>query len=151
MDKKQQYLDLSLKHLQMADHIAYVTFPLVKEKKLLLKIFEEIHKSLINMIFAMLVFEKKKIQLNKDNKKNIKNFIKSSKNYKINNEEIKKIIEIIELSNKHHNSAMEFSRKEKVVIMMDNLNISSIDIQKIKEYLSLSKSLYLRINLKLNN
>lgn len=153
MDKKQEYLDTSLKHLQIADHIAYVTFPLVNEKKLLLKIFEEIHKSLINLISALLVFEheKKKIKLYKDNNENIKNFIKLSQNYNINSEEIRKILDIIEINNRHKNSAMEFTRKDKVVIMLDDLKTFSLDIQKIKEYLSLTKSLFIRINLILNN
>ena len=153
MDKKQEYLDASLKHLRIADHIAYVTFPLVNEKKLLLKIFEEVHKSLINLISALLLFEhqKNKIKLYKDNNENVKNFIKLSQNYNINSEEIKKILEVIEINNKHKNSAMEFVRKDKVVIMLDDLKTKTIDIQKIKEYLSLTKSLFIRINLVLNN
>jgi len=191
MDKKQQYLETSLKHLQIADHIAYVTYPLVNEKKLLLKIFEEIHKSLISLITAILIYENKKNKIklyidNEENVKNyelkpgecrvldhyknafsssgsksqnmrkehfcdIKNFVKLSQNYNINPEEIKKILDIIEINNKHKNSAMEFSRKEHVVIMLDNLNTYSLDIQKIKEYLALAKSLYIRVNLVLNN
>lgn len=153
MDKKQEHLDTSLKHLQIADHIAYVTFPLVNEKKLLLKIFEEIHKSLINLITAILIFEHKKntIKLYKNNEENIKNFIKVSKNYNINQDEINKIIEILEINEKHKTSAIEFARKDKVVIMLDNLKTHTLDIEKIKEYLSLTKSLFIRINLALNS
>lgn len=153
MNKKQEYLDISLKHLQIADHIAYITYPLVNEKKLLLKIFEEIHKSIINMITAILIFEhqKNKIKLYRDNKENIKNFIKLSQNYNIKQEEIKKIIEILEINKMHKNSAMEFSRKDNIVIMQDDLKISTINILKIKEYLTLAKSLFIKINLILNN
>lgn len=153
MDKKQEYLDTAFKHLQIADHIAYVTFPLVNEKKLLLKIFEEVYKSLINLISALLVFENKrnKIKLYKDNNENIRNFIKLSQNYNINPEEIKKILDIIEINNQHKNSAMEFTRKDKVVIMLDDLKTHTLDIQNIKEYLSLAKSLFIKVNLVLNN
>ena len=218
MDKKQEYLDLSLKHLQIADHIAYVTFPLVNEKKLLLKIFEEVYKSLINLISALLVFEnqknnvlphakvcglngtcfldaresphskecgfqdsrhkKNKIKLYKDNNENvknpqtkakdipgflstsriisdnslsIKNFIKLSHNYNINPKEIKKILEIIEINNIHKNSAMEFVRGQKVVIMQDDLELIVLDMPKIKEYLNLSKKLYVKSNLIISN
>jgi len=152
MDKKQEYLDLSLKHLQIADHMAYVTYPLVKEKKLLLKIFDEMYKSVINLVCASLIFENKKknIKFNKDLKENMKIFIKLSKNYRITSEEIKKMSELIEINYKHKTSAMEFSRKENVVMMMDNLDTFSLDIRKIKEYITLSKSLYLKINLRLN-
>ena len=66
-------------------------------------------------------------------------------------QEIKKILDVIEINDKHKNSAMEFARKDKVVIMLDDLKTHTLDIQKIKEYLSLTKSLFIRINLVLNN
>jgi hypothetical protein len=153
MQIKQKYLGESLRHIEIADHMTFVTFPLVNEKKLLLKIFEEINKSIISLISAVLTCEKKnrKIKLDKNNQKNLKNFLKISKDYNIKKEEIKKIIEIIELNKKHKASAIEFSRKDRVIIMQDNLKIHSIDIQKIKEYLALSKSLFIKVNLILNN
>jgi len=153
MQTKQKYLTESLRHIEIADHITYVTFPLVNEKKLLLKIFEEIHKSVISLIFASLTYEnrKRKIKLYKDNNKNLKNFIKISNNYNIKKEEIKKIIEIIEINSRHKTSAIEFSRKDKVIIMQDDLKIMALDIQKIKEYLGLCKALFIKINMNLNN
>ena len=39
--------------LQNADHFANVTFPLLKEKRLLLKILDELASSLVNIINAI--------------------------------------------------------------------------------------------------
>lgn len=145
MNNYQKYLDESLRLINIADHMAYMTFPLVNEKKLLLKILEQIHKSLINSISAALLLKNKRIL--KDNKKNLKRFLKLKRFYNIKEEEIKKITEIIEISSKHKASAMEFPRKENIVIMMDNLQTIKLDIKKTKEYLSLIRLIFIKINL----
>ncbi len=128
MEKYIEKLNQAIKSIQLADHMTYVTFPLFNEQKLLLKIFEEIHKAIIYFIEAILEYEYiyKRIQLYKDNKDNLSTFFeKCAKNYGITNEQIKKIKELIELHNKHKQSAMEFIRKQKVVIMSDNLRTES--------------------------
>jgi hypothetical protein len=153
MKKEQEYLDDSLRHLQIADHITYVTFPLVEEKKLLLKIFEEISKSIDCLIFVILINEhkKNKLKISNNYQERIDAVIKASASYNIKKEEIKKIYEILDITKKHNDSAMEFLRKDKVVIMQDNLDTKTLDIKKIKEYLTLAKSLFIKINLVINN
>ena len=47
----------AIRHLQIADHMAYVTFPLVNEKRLMIKIFDETYKSVVNSINAILKYE----------------------------------------------------------------------------------------------
>lgn len=148
MNKISKYLDEALRHLSIAEHITYSTFPLVNDKKLLLKILEQIYKSLINLINAALLLKNKRIV--KNNKKNLIRFLKLKRFYNIKEEEIKKIIEIIEISNRHRMSAMEFPRKENIVIMLDNLRTITMGIKKIKEYLSLIRSIFVRINLTYN-
>jgi len=149
MEKFQENLQQAIKNLQIADHMTYVTYPLVNEKRLLLKIFDEIYKSMINCINAILNYEYlyKRIRLYKENNDNLQTFIdKCAKNYGLTNEQIKKIKEIIELNKQHKQSAMEFVKKEKVVILSDNLGTQIIDLQKIKEYLLLAKELLMKTN-----
>src|SRR3989344_2557202 len=94
MDKFQQSLNQSIRHLQVADHMTYVTYPLINEKRLLLK----------------------------------------------------KIQEIIEISNRHKESAMEFVRNEKIVILSNSLGTKILDIQQVKGYLLIAKELLLKVN-----
>lgn len=153
LEKFQENLKESIRNLQIADHMAYVTFPLVNEQRLLLKIFDEIYKSIINCINAILNYEYlyKRIRLYKDNNDNLQVFKeKCAKNYGLNNEQVKKICEILDLNKKHKKSAMEFVKKDKVVILSNNLNTQTLDIQTIKQYLLLAKEFLMKTNLKIN-
>ena len=152
IEKFQENLKAAVKSLQIADHMTYVTFPLVNEQRLILKIFDEIYKSVINCINAILNYEYlyKRIQIYSDNGDNIRTFAsKCAKNYSLNNEQIKKILEIIDLNKKHNQSAMEFVKKNKVVILSDSLSTKTLDIFKIKEYLLLAKELLMKTNKRL--
>ena len=77
---------------------------------------------------------------------NLETFVDVGKNYGLLNEQIKKIKEIIDLNKKHNESAMEFVRKDKVVIMSDSLGTRVLDIRLIKEYLLLAKELMLKVS-----
>jgi Iap family predicted aminopeptidase len=151
-EKFQENLKEAIKTLQIADHMTYVTLPLINEKRLLLKIFDEIYKSITNCIWAILNYEHlyKKIDLYSEESENIQIFINQcAKDYGITNEQIKKIRQIIELNREHKQSAMEFTRQNKIVILSDSLRTQTIDIQRIKEYLLLAKELVLKINMKI--
>ena len=136
-----------MKHMQIADHMTYVTFPLVNEYKLLLKIFDEIYLSIIFSVSAILNYEYlcKRIQMYSSYEDNLETFVDVGKNYGLLNEQIKKIKEIIDLNKKHNESAMEFVRKDKVVIMSDSLGTRVLDLRLIKEYLLLAKELMLKV------
>jgi len=152
MEKFQENLQKAIRSLQIADHMTYVTFPLVNEQRLLLKIFDEIYKSIINTINAILNYEYvyKRIKIYTDNKENMRTFIdKCAKNYNLNNEQIKKILEILELNEEHKKSAMEFVKKDKVVILSNGLKTQTLNIQKIKEYLLLAKEFLMQANSKI--
>lgn len=146
-----EYLKESARHLQIADHMTYITFPLVNEKKLIIKIFEEIYKSIKNSILSAIhyEFENKNIILSNNEVENINNFIENlAKYYDINEKEISKIKEIIDLEKKHEESSMEFVRKEKIILMSESLNIRTLTIDDIKLYLTTSKNLFLKISKK---
>ena len=152
MEKFQENLQQAVRSLQIADHMTYVTLPLANEQRLILKIFDEIHKSIINCINAILNYEYlyKRIQLYMNNGENMRTFTnKCAKTYNLTNEQIKKILEILELNKKHQQSAMEFVKQNKVVILSDNLHTQTLDIHKIKEYLLLAKELLMQANTKI--
>jgi hypothetical protein len=149
MEKYEENLKQALKSLQIADHMTYVTLPLVNERRLLLKIFDEIYKSIINCINSILNYEHlyKRIRLYQNHDDNMQTFLtKCAKNYELTNEQIKRIKEIIDINKQHKQSAMEFVKKDKVVILSDNLRTHTLDVVKVKEYLLLAKELLMRIN-----
>ena len=153
MEKFQENLKEAIRSLRIADHMTYVTFPIVNEQRLLLKIFDEIYKSIINSINAILNYEYlfKRIQIYTNNLDNLNTFAnKCSKEYNLNNEQVKKILEIIALNKKHKKSAMEFVKKDKIIILSDNLKTQTLDIRKIKEYLLSAKELLMKTNQRIN-
>lgn len=141
-------LEQALKRLQIADHMAYVSYTLINEKRLLLKIFEEIVKAIDLVIDSILDSEK---ETSKIKEKELKREIflkKYSKSY-LNNDQKEKIIEILQLNDLHKSSAMEFPKKEKIVIMSDNLDIHTLNIKVIKEYLRLIKEFTINTGMKI--
>jgi len=153
MEEFEKNLKQAIKHLQIADHMTYVTFPLINENRLLLKIFDEIYNSIINCVNSILNYEYlyKRIRLYDNTNDNLDTFFKIGKNYDLSNEQIKKIREIIVLNKKHKLSAMEFVKNGKVVIMSDNLNTDILDLIVIKQYLLLAKELLMKINTKVRS
>jgi len=57
MERFLESLDKAKRLIQTADHLSYVTFPLIKEKRLLLKILEDISDSVVYTINAILQYE----------------------------------------------------------------------------------------------
>jgi hypothetical protein len=147
--KFQQYLDEAIKRLQIADHMAYVTFPVLNDPRLILKILDEIIKSTTSLIQAVLDYEYYPKHSGRDNSFNI--FLDDyAQVYGLTNTQIEKIMELFELNKKRNLSAMEFVRKDKIVILSDDLNTEALNIQKVKEYLLLSKEFLMKVNRKIN-
>ena len=144
MEKFIEYIRTAEEKIQNTDHMIYVTFPLIKDKRLLLKILSEINLIILNLLNAILQYEYilKKIKLSKDARINLKIFIEQcAPHYKISDAEIKLILEVLELGEKHKKSPFEFIKEEKVVILSENLNPSIVTIEKAKEFILLCRSL----------
>ncbi len=152
MEQYEQNLKEAARHLQIADHMTYVTFPLINDHRLLLKIFDEIYGSIIGCVNAILNYEAmyKRIKLYSGINDNFNTFARIGKNYNLSNEQVKRIKELIELNKKHKKSAMEFVRQDKVVIMSDNLGTQVLDLITIKKYLLLAKELMMKVREKIN-
>jgi len=152
-EKAKEKLNAAIKNLQIADHLTYVTFPLVNEKRLIIKIFDEIFKSINNCIDAIIYHEYlyKKIEWYGEEKSNLDILIsKCAGNYGLSNEQIRKIKDIIETDKKHKNSAMEFVRRESIILMSDGLGVKTLDIKIIKDYLLTAKELLMKVKIKIN-
>ena len=64
------------KNLRTIDHIIYVTFPLIKDKRLLLKVIQDMKGVVTSCITSILQYEYlyKRVSLHKDSKENFKTF-----------------------------------------------------------------------------
>ena len=152
MEKFIENLQEAQKTIRIADHLLYMTFPLVKDKKLLLKIILELKKGLSYCINSVLQYEYlyKRIRLSSDSKSNFKTFQeKCAPRYNISDEEIQAVLEIFNLVEKHKQSPMEFVKNEKVVILSQDLQIDTITFEKTKEFLQISKDILRKIKLSL--
>lgn len=142
-------LERARQELETADHLTYITFPLIKENRLLLKILEKIYISLLNMINAVLQYEYmyKRITLYKDAKVNLETFKRIAVRYNINEIQLKKILEILKLGEKHKTSSFEFAKNDKVVIMSNNLETETINLERVKSYLIEVKDILRKIQI----
>jgi hypothetical protein len=130
--------------LQTADHMLYMTYPLVKEKRLLLKILNEIYLVNLNIVNAILQYEyvHKRINLYHTAQENFAVFrSKCSLRYGITSEQVVKIAKIFELAEKHKTSPFEFVRNDKIVIMTNALKTDIITVETMKEFIILSRDL----------
>lgn len=137
------------KNLNTADHLLTVVFPVVKDSKLLINTFEEIHKSVSLNVSLVLKFEYifKRISLSEDHKKNLQLFFnKCISKYALNQDQAKMLKEIFYLGKKHKESGFEFSRNGKVVILDDELGTFFLTKEKLKDFLTVSKILLSNTN-----
>jgi len=146
-----QNLEQAQKAFQIADHMTYITFPLVKEKRLLLKVLSELSNSVLNTINAILQFEHawKRIQIYNDAKANFETFKKIVPSYQVSPEQLAKLIEIIKLAEKHKKSPFEFVKNDRIVIMSDNMQTETLNLEKIKEFILVTKDFLKKANLKI--
>src|SRR3990167_581639 len=99
MEKFLENLYTAEKNLRTADHMVYVTFPLIKDKRLLLKIVQELKGIIINCITSILQYEYlyKRVSLYKDSGANLRTFTeKCAKWYNIDKDEVRNIMELFD-------------------------------------------------------
>lgn len=137
-------LDKASSMLKTADHMLYMTYPLIKEKRLLLKILSETYIAVLDIINSILQYEYlyKRVQLYKSAKENFDVFKnRCAPRYGISPEQMEKIKEIFILTEKHKNSSFEFVRNDKIVIMTNALKTDIITVEKMKSYILTAKDL----------
>lgn len=144
MEKFLENLIAAEKTIKTADHMIYVTFPLIKDKRLLLKILQEMKNAIALCINSILQYEYlyKRIKLYKDSRLNFKIFIERCvPRYGITKEEINLILDLFDFVEKHKESPFEFVKDEKLVIMSNGLRPKIMTVEKTKEFMIVAKSI----------
>lgn len=142
-------LEEAKRHLQTADHLAYITFPLLKENRLLLKVLEELNISLLNAINSILQFEYtyKRIHIYTDARVNLETFKQISSRYNLGKEQLMKLLEVLNLAEQHKKSPFEFAKNDKIVIMSEGMKTETVNLEKVKTYLIEIKDLVRKISI----
>jgi hypothetical protein len=139
-----EHLQEAERTIQSVDHMIYITFPLVKDKRLLFKILTDIKSAVVNCINAILQYEyiNERVTLYKSAKENFETFVnRCAIRYKISKEEITSILELFDIIEKYKDSPIEFLKNESIIIVSDNMKTRVITMEKIKFLLILTKNL----------
>ena len=143
MEKHIENLQKAINLVKIADHMLYVTYPVIKDKRLLLKTLDQVYDSAIAVITSILQYDYlyKRISLFKtSSQENFDIFLnKCAKRYNIDQEELSELQELLSIVESHRKSPIEFLRKEKMVIMSDSLKTTIIDPERLKKYLGMVK------------
>ena len=140
-----KHLNEAQKNFRIIHHLFYVTFPLVKDKKILLKVLINSKKVIVECINTMLHYESmlQRIKLSDDPVLNFKTFEqKCTKWYGITDEEFNLILELFETIKKHDESPVEFLKGDNIVILSENMKPRILSFQDIKKFVELAKIIF---------
>ena len=149
MEIYQELARKAFNNFKAADHLTYMTLPLIKDNKLILTILENINLALVNGMNSILEYERlyrriSPLPENFDLRLNI--FRAVGRRYDVTEQELNLIKDIKDMLNKHKSSPMEFSRAGKFVICNDNFKMKTIEIEELKQYLILAKGFLRKVD-----
>ncbi len=149
-DRIQALVGIANNKLSTADHLAYTTYPTVREPKLLLSIIEDIFVGVSAGMDAILLYERmfKRVPPHtSDLMTRIDVFkTKCAERYNFNREVMVMLIDIQRLLEFNRKSAMQIAKRDKLVIFEDDYRMKSITIESVKNYLTLSKPFIEKVN-----
>jgi len=137
-------------YLMNAQHLTYVTYNIIKDKKVLINVLENLYKSILYGINAVLQAESilKRVKIYKESSKNLEVFKKIAKQYGLDDKDTQFIDILINIIKKYKESGLVFSKGGKVVIMFED-KILYFDLQTVKDYIEKSRHINLKIKDKL--
>lgn len=142
------------KLFKTADHLAYVTYPFLKDNKLIGTITENLYNSLISIITALLQFEayNRRIEYAPEGFRDKITMLKEhcTNRYNLNPKHIEIIQDLHELMKEKESSIMEFYRNDKYIVY-NNSGVKSISINTLRNYLFISKDFIRKTNLIIQN
>lgn len=150
MEEAKKLLQDANRYLNTADHLCYITYPLVNDTKLLIIIAENIFNALNKGISALLYYERlyKRINLYPEDFNSKFDVFKfnCAQRYNFPRENIALIQDVKELVINRREAPMEFARKDKFIIASDNFKLHAISLDTVKKYISQTKLFMDRLN-----
>jgi|TARA_B100000315_G_C14356834_1_gene486582 hypothetical protein len=143
MEKFQELRDAAKKKLQLADHILTMTYPVVKDSRLLLSSMENLFLSFSYGMSSILHYDRifKRIPPFPDNfTSKLELFqYKCAKRYNIDDEYSKILKDLKEIIVAHKKSPIEFSRNKNFVICNGDYRMRTISSKEVKSYIEKAK------------
>ena len=150
MESVLKLVDRANKAFKTADHLTYVTYPLLKDPKLVITVTENLYNAFVYGMDAFLAYERlyKRIHnIPEDFNSRFDIFkTKIAPKYNIEREHIVLIDDLKKIIDYRSRSPVEFIRKDKIFICSDNYKMRTINYDKVKEYLNKSKPFFTRLN-----
>jgi len=142
-------LERAKKELKLADHMVYVTMPLVGDGKLFISVIDHLFMSITESIGKFLEREKnyKRLELlPQDMKERVELFKRRyAAKLGLDGKTIEMLDHIVAASGARSNSQSQFVRNDKFVIISRDYRVHAIDKVAIKRYISLQKELIIRL------
>ena len=132
------------KNVIVADHMISVTYPLIKDTKLLIAVLDNIFLALTNSVGALLHYERlfKRIPPFHETFESKFNLfrLRCIDKFNIDKAYIPFILDIKDIIIQHNKSPVEFAKGDKFVICSENYKMKAISLKDIKEYLNKTKN-----------
>ena len=133
-------LDGANSAFRTADHLAYVSYPLLKDKRLLLAITQNLYLAGVKCMDALLYYERLYKRLNilpADFDSRFHLFSREvAPRMKLKPGAVKVIKDLHMLSKQHKDSPIEFFRRDKIVMCSEDYSsVKTIDIELLKNYI----------------
>jgi len=143
MEKFQELREQSIKKLQLADHILTMTYPMVKDPRLLLSSVENLFLAFTYGMSSILYYDQlfKRIPPFPDNFTSKFELFKDKcmNRYNIDLEHLRIMKEVKEIVVAHKKSPVEFSRKDNLVICNADYRMRTISANEVKIYIEKAK------------
>ncbi|MBW2976469.1 hypothetical protein KY347_03415 [Candidatus Woesearchaeota archaeon] len=143
MEKFQELRDLAGKKLQLADHMLTMTYPMVKDSRLLLSSIENLFLAFSYGMGSVLYYDRifKRIPPFPDNFTSKFELFRDKclKRYNMGNECLGIIKDLRDIIIAHKKSPMEFSRKESFVICNGDYRVRTISLKEVRSYVEKAK------------
>ncbi len=138
------------RHFTIADHLTFVTYPLVKDVKLLLQIIDSLHKSILALVDAVLAYERsyKRIGPYSDNIDHKLYIFKTycMPRYNLSNDFLILYEQLGALVDAHKQSPVEFKRDDQYIICSPTYQLRPITLEQVKGYVINAKPFILKVS-----
>lgn len=129
--------------IRNADHLLYITFPIIKENRLLAKILDEMGKAM-GLLMEDVLQREKNVSSSGWGERMI-DFSKCSSKYGMDDAQISNLGRMMEMVQKRRESVMDFSRQDRLIMMSESLVTESLTSEDLKRYLSVSKDMLKKV------
>lgn len=150
MELFQELIGEANKAFRNADHLCFVTYPLVNDVKLIVTVVDNLNKALVLSVEALLQYEylyKRISFIPKDFKEKMEIFKSSCiGRYNIKRESLILIGDIYNIVEHRKNSPVEFVRSGKFVMCTSDYKMRVLNFDKVKNYTTQVKEFILKVN-----